>query len=64
MTGMEGLYLPLVLWAGLVAMFVLSGFLTGEWVAKYRDLRDWIRTRRGDGHGTDWHVPGARPHAS
>jgi hypothetical protein len=50
MTNEELFAVTLLLWAGVVGLFVLAGFITGEWVEKYRALRDWIRERR-DHHG-------------
>ncbi len=52
---MTGFEIVLALWLGLGAIFVLSGFLTGEWVAKYRELRAWIDERRG--HAKGRHLP-------
>lgn len=47
----EVVQVTLMLWAGLAALFVLAGFITGEWVDKYRELREWIREHR-DHHGS------------
>lgn len=53
------------LWAGLVLLVVLAGFLTGEWSAKYRELKEWARARREQrGGGSHFHLPPPRPHAS
>lgn len=65
MAGYEWFDLACVLWVGLAVVFVLSGFLTGEWVAKGRELRTRLRKRgesrrRSRGRfppGTRTHLP-------
>jgi len=62
MSGASGFEIGLLLWAGIFVLFVLSGFLTGEWVAKYREVRDSHRNRRAHSRGPD--LPSAQiPHA-
>lgn len=56
MSGASGVEIGLLLWAGIFVLFVLLGFLTGEWVAKYREYRRWVRERRAH-----WRRPGAPP---
>lgn len=50
MTSTELFQATLTLWGIVAALFVVAGFVTGEWLDKYRELREWIRQRR-DHHG-------------
>ncbi len=63
MAGNEVLEVTLILWGSVAGLFVLAGFLTGEWVACYRDLREWLHERQdrssGSGSGTNHPMPRA-----
>lgn len=55
----------LLLWGGVAVLFVLAGFITGEWVEHYREIRSWIAERRGGAGGSG--MPSANdamPHTS
>jgi hypothetical protein len=55
----------LLLWGGVAALFILAGFITGEWVDHYREMRSWIAERRGGGSGSGMSsADGPMPHAS
>lgn len=44
----EMFLITLTLWGGVAGLFVLAGFLTGEWTERFRELRESISERRGD----------------
>lgn len=63
MSGTSGIEIGLLIWAGIVVSFVISGFITGEWVAKYREVRDWNREKKAHSRGPDLpsaHIPRLR----
>ncbi len=60
MSANELFEVTLMLWGSVAGLFVLAGFISGEWVDRYRDLRDWINERR-DNHSEGSQLPPNQP---
>ncbi len=63
MSGNELFEVTLMLWGSVAGLFVLAGFVTGEWMDGFRELKEWIEVRRerSDRTGIPPHHPMPRP---